>query len=687
YNSLVSSSEDDNTVDEEPLDIEYFEATNTDLDLSIDASGDVLRLEYTLNRTLKNGVTLEQLHRYIDLFLSAYAVNSQTKIDDIDYLTPLERQTILHEFNKPDQELPNDNTFIGLFEETVNVYPENIALVDGSDTWTYAELDKIANQLANFLTGEYQLKASSVTGISLPAGQYGIVSILAILKMGRTYLPIDTSFSQERKSYIIQDSSCDFVIEEETIQTFLSNRENIDSQFQNASHLNDRAYILYTSGSTGKPKGVPISHLSLVDYCYTYKDIVNLTSEDRVLQKTTLSFDVSVEEIFPTLAVGAGLVISQNRMDFKAVFEECIKYNVTVVSTNPFFVQYINENCDVERTALRVIVSGGDTLQSKYIDKIWQQVDIYNGYGPTESTVCATYYKVEHLGASVPIGKSIRNRQVYIMSPSSDNLMPIGLVGEICIAGKGLTEGYLNNEKQTAAKFFNNPFNSLGKLYRTGDLGKWLPDGNIEFLGRNDYQVNIRGKRIELEEIEVCILKTGLVSSAGVVVVGDTDNKSLVAYIVPKSTYEKSALVKSLASFLPQYMIPGYFIEQEELPITLNGKIDRKKLAAIEFNVEEFRSKDQIMPRTALEKKLADIWKEILGLDVIGIHDNFFEIGGNSILVMQLKYQLENRFSTQIEIVSLFEHFTIESQALIVSSNHKENSSSTQKEEITEIKF
>ncbi|WP_378186687.1 amino acid adenylation domain-containing protein [Aquimarina sp. W85] len=663
------------------LGIKSFESTNTFLDMDVNMSGnDGFTLNYTLQRELKNNFTLERINELIENILQNYLNNSESKIKDTDIVLTKEKDLIESGFNKP-SEGQFENTIIDLFEETVQNYKLKTAIIDEDASFTYEQLSSEVNRFAHFLNVKYKLRHSDVIGLELQNSDYAIVSIMAILKLGGTYVPIDIDFSLHRKEYILNDCNCKFVINDAIISEFIKERLDYNSEFDKEKiDYNDAAYIIYTSGSTGKPKGVPITHESLVDYSLTFKNYIQITDKDIILQHASLSFDASVEEIFPTLISGAKMIINKNKNDFSEILNICKKEEVSILSTSPFLVQYLNENFIEETYNLRAVISGGDVLQPNYMDKVWDKIDIYNSYGPTESTVCATFYKVDKLSTNIPIGKPINNRQVYILSPSSDKLMPIGFIGEICIGGLGLTKGYLNREEETRKKIIDNPFESDTKLYRTGDLGRYLADGNIEFLGRSDLQVNVRGIRIELEEIEVSILNTGYVKNVGVLVDGEGENKRIIAFVVPNANYNKEALKETLLAYLPKYMIPSIFVEKDMLQLTFNGKVDRDSLK--DFKVENSQNSAKTFPRNELEIRLSSIWQSVLGIPEIGVLDNFFEIGGNSILVMKFKHSLEKEFDVSINIVDLFNYTTIEDQAKLF-----EQEKLAENEIIEELKF
>lgn len=447
------------------------------------------------------------------------------------------------------------------------------------------------------------------------------------------------------------------------------------------------AYIIYTSGSTGTPKGVMVEHRSLVDYVYTYIDEIKLSSGDRVYQHASYAFDASVEGLYPVLCTGGTLVLPGDRKNLAAVVKDFKRYAITVLSSTPPVVDYYNQHAD-SLSGIRVIFCGGDVLKWGSVNRLLKNENVwfYNVYGPTESTVCATYYPVTLKGANavedmvLPIGKPIANRQVYIFD-AAGGLQPVGMAGEICIGGKGLARGYLNDPALSAEKFIPHPYYGGQRLYRSGDKGKWLPDGTIQFLGRIDQQVKIRGYRIEPAEIEHHLNRHAFIKDCIVIALepqtSDAMNsKELAAYYTVTPAYQgddpaKTVLPsKELRSFLAQsladFMIPSYFVQMETLPLTPGGKIDKKALPSPE-GLDLLPSGDYAEPRNDLEGKLKDIWQDVLMVKTIGIHDNFFNLGGHSLKATKVASRIHKELSVDINLKDIFTYQTIAQLAQVIA--------------------
>jgi amino acid adenylation domain-containing protein len=444
-------------------------------------------------------------------------------------------------------------------------------------------------------------------------------------------------------------------------------------------------FVIYTSGSTGRPKGVPVEHRNLTAYLHAFEREFHIQSGDVVLQQASYSFDAFVEEVFPVLVKGGRVVIAdENRVkDVGRLWDFILRHGVTVIDCSPRLLNELNKlNSTRPLKYVRTFISGGDVLKSGYIDSLLKSGVVYNTYGPTEATVCASYFRCpggEERGdfnGVIPIGKPISNYRLYIID-TDNNLQPVGVPGELCISGTGVARGYLNNPELTNEKFLRGgpggavfsksapPGGRRQKLYKTGDLARWLPDGNVEFLGRNDQQVKVRGYRIEAGEIERCLLRQGMLKEVAVVVKESAaGEKQLCAYFTVNKAVEMTVreLRPFLCRFLPEYMIPAYFIQLEQMPLTSSGKIDRNALV---------RQKERAVgtgvvyapAETGLEKKMAALWEEVLETAGIGIDDNFFELGGDSLRAVTLTAKIHKESSREISLVEIFQWPTIRSMA------------------------
>jgi amino acid adenylation domain-containing protein len=506
-----------------------------------------------------------------------------------------------------------------------------------------------------------------------------VVGILGILKAGGAYVPLDPAYPQARLAFMLEDAQVSVLLTQRRLLEKLSeHRARVvcldtsweaiagESEENPASEVttNNLAYMIYTSGSTGKPKGVQIQHRAVVNFLNSMHEQLALTNQDVLLSVTTLSFDIAVLELFLPLSVGAciTLVSRQVAADGVQLLARLTSSGATVMQATPVTWRLLLEARWQGSQPLKILC-GGEALPRELAHQLLRWgVPLWNLYGPTETTVWATAYKVEPEGSSVPIGRPIANTQIYLLDAHLQPV-PIGVPGELHIGGIGLARGYLNRPEMTAEKFIPNPFSDEPgtRLYKTGDLARYLPDGNIEFLGRIDHQVKVRGFRIELGEIETVLGRHPTVRETVVMARKDVlgDNR-LVAYVVPNQ--KPAPTTNELRSFLkrklPQYMVPSTFMFLDALPLTPNGKVDRRALPAPD-RVRPELERAFVAPRTPIEEMLAGIWAEVLGLEEVGIHDNFFELGGHSLVATQVMYRVRAASRVELSLRSLFERPTV----------------------------
>ena len=498
-----------------------------------------------------------------------------------------------------------------------------------------------------------------------------IIGILGILKAGCAYVPIDPEYPQERINYMLQDTAAHILVSSKythskllDIQIEFIEIDDIELNKQSSQNLktnieqHNLAYVIYTSGSTGKPKGVMIEHRSVVNLIEHQNREFEISAGEKILQFSNYSFDASVEQIFLSFRTGSTLLLVNKELqaDQHALLKVIIAENVTHLHATPSYLETIPAG---KYGNLKRVIAGGE-ICSLNLAKAWgMHVDFFNEYGPTETTVTIIEIKYKPALNILPIGIPISNASIYILN-QKEQLVPIGITGEICIGGDGLSRGYLNLPELTTEKFIKNRFNEEegSKLYKTGDLGKWLADGNIEYLGRMDDQVKIRGYRIELGEIENVLQQCKEVSQAVILAKEDSNgNKRLVGYVIPKNIFDKEAIVSYLRNKLPEYMVPAIWVKLETLPLTANGKIDRKALP--DPDASEQLSDQYISPGNKLEIKLADIWKELLDVNRIGVHDNFFDLGGHSLLAMRVISAIRKELQVELSIKDIFQNQTI----------------------------
>jgi amino acid adenylation domain-containing protein/non-ribosomal peptide synthase protein (TIGR01720 family) len=599
-------------------------------------------------------------------------------ISELSIISTKEQQQILFEFNNTAVDYPMDKTLIDLFESQVMSSPELTAVVFQDSQLTYSHLNKQANKVAHFLKEKYHIMPDDRVGLLLNPSLNMIIGILGIMKAGGAYVPVDTAYPLDRISYIFQDSHCKLVLTENILNqtaglTFIDINTIQHSDDQNPSRNADpdnAAYVIYTSGSTGTPKGVIIAHQSIINTIIWRSRYYSFGTNDRILQLPSYAFDSSVEDIFTPLISGSSLVLipQEKKLDLEYIGNLVAYKNITHFLATPAFYKTFLNNISEKLQNLRFVTVAGENIGSDLVSLHFENlknVKLYNEYGPTENSVCATVFEFLPDNHHILIGKPISNNFIYILDPDK-HLCPIGIIGEICISGKGLARGYLNRSELTEEKFIKNPFLPNEKMYCTGDLGRWLPDGNIEFLGRMDDQVKIRGFRVELGEIEKQIREYPSVKETVIVARKNSEDiTELTAYIMTREQLEITLLRRHLTSVLPDYMIPSFFVRLNELPLTPNGKIDKKALPLPDKD-DVTTNADFMKPRNTIEEKLVSAWKKALGRKKIGINDNYFDLGGDSIKAIQvaaflnlenLKLQVRDIFQYPV-ISELAEHVT-----------------------------
>lgn len=674
-----------------------------DLSLAIYEIGDELEGQLEYATELFDSTTIGRMAGHFQTLLEAIVADPRQRIALLPLLTENEQDQMLVKWNDTAKGYPANKCIHELFEEQAERIPDAIAVAIEDQQLSYGELNRRANQLAHYLT-KLGVRRNTPVGISMDRSIDMMVGLLGILKAGSAYLPLDPNDPAKRLAFMLNDGDAGVLVtQEHLIEKKRSLTQDSDGRFgsfaphiqavcldkewnkiaqESQDNLNSGvtaeqlAYLIYTSGSTGQPKGVMVSHHSLVAHSVSAAQHYQLQRSDRVLQFASLSFDVAAEEIFPAWLSGASVLLVPHRGPTIPEFVEVlIGAQVTVANLpSAYWHHWVDELDRLEiklPPSLRLLIVGSDRVSTDHF-KRWQKlfgkrVRWLNAYGPTEATVTATLYEAPtdeenwHDLASVPIGRPMTNRQTYVLDCSL-HPQPTGVAGELFIGGASLACGYLNRPELTAEKFIANPFSSEpgARLYRTGDLVRYLADGNIEFLGRADDQVKVRGYRIELAEIEALLIRHPAIHACVVVAREDSPgDKRLAAYVVAASGSRVTAdeLRRFLKEKLPEFMIPATFSFLSELPLTPNGKVDRKTLPAPDlYGVNHDR---YIAPRTATETKIAEIWSAVLKADRIGVHDNFFEIGGHSLLAMQLISRAREAFQIELRVRQLFEAPTV----------------------------
>ncbi|MDF5736629.1 MULTISPECIES: amino acid adenylation domain-containing protein [unclassified Nostoc] len=685
-----------------------------DLSLSIWATQKGLMGSWEYNSDLFKADTIARMTLHFQTLLEAIVAAPDQRVGELPLLTEKEQHQLLVEWNNTQTDYPNNKCIHQLFEQQVQRTPNAVAVEEGTQKLTYEQLNTHANKIAHYLQ-TLGVEPEVLVGICVERSLLMVVGLLGILKAGGAYVPLDPAYPSERLAYMLSDSGVKVLLTQQKLADILPQSQAklicLDSDWQALDTIrlenpvtgvkpNNLAYVIYTSGSTGQPKGVMICHQSVVNYVAAKKVAYGMNSSDseallpnadRILQFSSISFDGAVEQIFICLSWGAPLVLRSDEMlsYFRIFLQKCQEWQVTVlILPTAYWHQLVSEIAATQESlpaSVRLVSVGGQAVLPEKL-KLWleyvqqkqqgHQLEkpplLMNGYGPTEATVEATICNLSELvleetQLQVPIGCPLANVQTYILDQYLQSV-PIGVPGELHIGGVGLARGYLNRPDLTAEKFIPNPFQKSEPLYKTGDKARYLPDGNIEFLGRIDNQVKIRGFRIELGEIETVITAHPQVEDAVVIDSQDNlDNKRLVAYVV---TREHSSILNQLRDFLkqklPNYMMPSAFVFLDALPLTTNCKVDRRALRALD--VESSDSTGFVPPRDAVEQQLQKIWAEVLQLSTVGIGDKFFELGGHSLLAMRLMAMIEQHFGKNLPLATLFKCPTIEQLASCLRS-------------------
>ncbi|SHM87003.1 non-ribosomal peptide synthetase, partial [Chitinophaga sp. CF418] len=536
-------------------------------------------------------------------------------------------------------------------------------------TLSYAALESASNRLAHYLRLTCGVGAGSVVGVLAGRSASTVIALLGILKSGAAYLPIDTDYPVERMRYMLEDSGAVLLLSDKVMPELNCRQELLSTDLSAYAESyptwdisgNDTAYVIYTSGSTGQPKGVQISHDSLTDYVETFSEYFSVSSSDVVLHQSSLSFDTAVEELYPVLMAGGELVIApEGGKAVSALCDLIHRHGVTLLSTTPLVIGEIN-HAGYDISSLKTLISGGDELRPGQIDKLPLSLNIYNTYGPSESTVCASYHKIEDRSKAGLLGRPIRNRAVYILD-GQGRLQPAGVRGEIVLGGTGISKGYLHREALNSERFIPNEYGA-GMLYRTGDQGWWTTDGELVFGGRVDTQLKLRGYRIEPGEIEQVLQGYAGIESSVVVPLEIGGVLQLVGYYSGQAI-SPDVLRSYLLSLLPWYMVPAHLICLEQLPRTVNGKIDRERLPLPKV-------REMALPEGGYEALLATIWGEELGISVIHRGDNFFALGGHSLSAVRVLSRVYEQTGVRLELRDLFLHPELHAQASLLEQREQ----------------
>ncbi|WP_150468139.1 non-ribosomal peptide synthetase [Francisella sp. SYW-9] len=658
---------------------------------------------------LSKGKAQQHLDKLI-LLLNQIGQDINKSHNQLTLLTQEEYQTIVYGWNNTDANYPTQQTITDLFQQQVEKTPNNIAVVYDNQELTYKQLDQKANQLARYIRQQYkhinnkELTADTLIPLCLNRSLDIVISILAVIKAGAAYVPIDPKLPKQRAKHIINDTNASVLITQRHIQhtfndfdihSIIIDQDIISQQDNKSLNLNTKpnnlAYVIYTSGTTGLPKGVMIQHKSVVNLFFAQRESLSFSDDEVVLLLASYIFDVFVENFILSLASGSKLVLGENITELKQPLKDLIhQHHVTHVDLTPSFINSLNNK---DLGGLKRIIVGAEMLPIELANRLYTtEINLVNAYGPTEATVTCIQHIYKSRRENMPIGKPLSNTRSYILD---SNLKPvaIGVTGELHIAGVGVARGYLNRQDLTDEKFINNPFateadiaNGYTKLYKTGDLVRWLPDGNIEYVGRNDFQVKIRGFRIELGEIESQILNINGIKQSIVLAKSHAqrNTKYLVGYYVSDSSFKltEDSILAELSKTLPEYMVPSTIIKLDKLPLTTNGKVDHKALPDPKnIDTEEYQA-----PRNKLETLLCSTWQEILNIEKVSINDNFFKIGGDSILSIQLSSKLR-KLELECSVKDIFEYKILKNLAKHLKNNSEKNYSTISEQGILKGRF
>lgn len=635
------------------------------------------------NTDLFDEATINRMLGHFKTLLEGIAANPQARIADLPLLSEAELHQLLVEWNDTGERAGEANACIhSLFEAQVERSPDAVAVVFEQEQLTYRELNSRSNKLAHHLQ-KLGVGSEVLVGICMERSVEMIVGLLGILKAGGAYVPLDPSYPQERLSFMLEDAQVPVLLTTQGwVERLGAHRSQVclDTDWEAIAKENEEnptssvtgdnlAYVIYTSGSTGKPNPVAVPHKA-VNRLVINTNYVKLDSSDTIAQASNTSFDAATFEIWGTLLHGAQLVglsrdVTLSPHDFALQLRQ---KGISVLFLTTALFQQLARAVPQAFNSLRYLLFGGEAVDPRWVQKVLKEgpsKQLLHVYGPTESTTFSSCYWVQDVPESVtsiPIGRPITNTQIYLLDGQLQPV-PIGVVGELYIGGDGLARGYLNRPELTAERFIANPFSqkSAARLYKTGDLARYRPDGNIEFLGRLDDQVKIRGFRIELGEIEAVLSQHPDVGETVVIIWEEVpDDKHLVAYIVPNQAQKPTSidLRQFLKEKLPQHMVPSAYVMLESLPLTPNGKVDRRALPApntLGFDIKE----DYVAPRTPVEEVLVGIWTKVLGRKQVGVYDNFFDLGGHSLLATQLSSRIRDAFQVELSVRNLFEAPTV----------------------------
>ena len=651
-----------------------------DLSLHLTERSDAIEAKLSYNTDIFEKTTIARMAEHFCTLVAGVASEPTRRILDLQLLGESERNRILVDFNSTARDYPRDRCMHDFFEQQVERTPEATGLICQQERLSYGELNSRANQLAHYLR-EQGVGPEVLVGICFARSMEMLVAILGILKAGGAYVPLDPAYPQERLAAIVEDAKAPILLTMRSLTNVLpahgAHLICLDADWAQIAERSTKnpdrtvaasnlGYVLFTSGSTGRPKGVALEHRSATTFIQWAQEVFLPQEVAGTLFSTSICFDLSIFEIFVPLSMGGKVIIAENAL---ALPKLPAALEVTLINTVPSAIAELVRLEGVP-ASVQVVNLAGEALPTSLAQRIYDKTGVrkvYNLYGPTEDTTYSTYTLVPR-GAEVTIGRPLPNTQAYILDESR-HPVPIGVPGELYLAGDGLARGYFGRDDLTKERFVPNPFakQAGARMYRTGDLARFLADGNIQYMGRIDNQVKLRGFRIELGEIEAVLTRDPEVQSAVVVVREDIPgDKRLVAYFVPSGASISSAALKDLVrKRLPEYMVPSAFVEMKALPLSPNGKINRRLLPAPDWSAAE--SGDVLEPRNELEATLVKVWQSVLHVPNIGIRDNFFDLGGHSLMAARVLSEVEKITGKELPLSALFRGATVESLAQLIA--------------------
>lgn len=679
--------------------------------LKINDSGKKIECSIGFNKNLFDKIVVERFSNHFLKLLQSVCYNPNLNISKLDMLVKDEKTQILHDFNDNNRKFPITKTVFQLLEEQVKKNPNKIAVKFGTEEISYDQLNKKSNRFARYLNKK-GVGIETPVVIMLQRSIVMVDSILAIWKAGGAYVPVDVDYPEDRIRIILEESKSKLIITKseyiseslekeygnriiklDTINELLLNESEDNLEFYMSSH--NLAYTIFTSGSTGKPKGAMVEHVGMVNHIYAKVNELNLNDKSIIANNASHCFDISVWQIFSGLVVGGTTIIYPNdlTMNPSEFVSVVIEDKVSILELVPSFLEAVLEHLEHENAKfleLDYVVVTGEVLKPQLVKKWFNLIDnvkMVNAYGPTEASDDITHYVMDKYieTNSISIGKPIQNFNIYIVDKWM-NICPVGVKGELCVAGIGVGRGYINNLQKTEEVFMEDPFSDEKgvRFYKTGDVGRWMLDGNIELFGRMDYQVKIRGYRIELGEIEAVLEEQDFIEQAIVVAREDIPgDKRIVAYYkcIDDCDTSHKDLKELLKQVLPEYMVPTAFVRLTKIPLNPNGKIDRKALPAPSFIRND--EKNYVSPYTQIQREIVEIWEKIFKITPIGIKDDFLELGGHSLLATLLVSRLTNHFNIKISLKEVLTRGrTVEKLAEIIGDILLEQVNSIELEEL-----